>query len=163
MDKTLADKINSDHRERDYVPRDRQGEPNDMNDRKLQNWVFFADFLGVVRKLKGKEYTTYLSPDFVYSLLRIGTSNLPDQASSSSNPPAISIRDWLEMVSEHFFPIELTPTNDIPMILAQTLVDLSEQSWIQIVEAGDQGPIGMQNLPTPTSMDAEANSIRLLK
>ncbi|WP_435362364.1 hypothetical protein [Haloarchaeobius sp. DFWS5] len=163
MDKTLADKINTYHRNNEYIPRDHQGDPNDMNDRKLQNWVFFADFLGVVRKWDGKEYTTYLSPDLVSSLLQVGVEYLPDQASSSSEPAAISVRSWLELVSERFFPVELTSSNDIPMILAQTLVDLSERERIRVVEAGDEGPVGLQKTPTPGSMDAEANAIRLLK
>ncbi len=162
MDKTLATKINDYHRDWDYVPRDRNGDPNNMNDRKLQNWTFFADFLGIVRKWDGKDYTTYLSPDLVYSLLQIGVDQLPDEAASSSEPAAISIRDWLELVSERFFPTGLTNSDEIPLILSQTLVDLSENGRIRIVEAGDQGPIGLQNTPSPSSMDAEANSIRLL-
>jgi hypothetical protein len=163
MDKTLATKINDYHRDRDYVPRDGKGNPNDMNDRKLQNWTFFADFIGVVRKWDGKDYTTYLSPDLVYSLLRVGVDQLPDEAASSSEPPAISIRDWLKLVSERFFPISLTNSDEVPLILSQTLVDLSKQGRIRIVEAGDKGHIGLQNTPSPSSMDAQANSIRLLK
>ena len=104
-----------------------------------------------------------MAPDLVYSLLKIGAASLPDQASSSSKAPAISIHDWLELVSNQFFPLDLTTSNEVPMILAQTLVDLSDQDRIRIVEAGDQGPVGLQDVEQPSSMDAEANAIRVFQ
>lgn len=157
---TLADNIDQWQRDQKFWPEDGDGERNDMNGNKLDNWTRIVELFGLVRPADGTNYTVYLTPELVSRLLEEGAEALAETSVLDSGT-TVDIREWLAWVSENFFRVSLTQGNDIPEVLAQTLVELSERGQIRLVEATDADSVGLQGISKPQTMQGAANCIRI--
>lgn len=156
----LATLIDNWHLNMEFRPVDDDGERNELNGNKFDNWARIAEFLGLVRPAQGTYYTPYLDPDLLLAILKAGAGEL-SAGRTDQNYRVVDIRECFQWISETFFRVSLTRDNEIPGVIAQSLVELSTRQKIRLIEYSDADSVGLQGISRPTSMDTATNSIEV--
>lgn len=158
----LANRIDDWHQDILFHPRDGNGDRNDLQGNKLDNWTQIMEFFGFVRPSQSTNYTVYIQPEVIYRIIIQASHELPNEGINDAEPE-IDIRDLLEWVSENLFRVSLTADGEIPSIVAQSLIELSARDHIRLVETTDADSISLAGISRPRSMDKAANCIKLVQ
>lgn len=145
--------MNSFGRDRGYEPHSRQG-VIEMNENKMTNWTRIAEFLGLVYKANGRRHTTHPDEELVYQSVVFATAD--------EGKDRITIQSYVDWLNENLLLVDLTDDGEVPGPIARVLFDLVADDRIRVVESGDAGAIGLQNVPTRHGIDSEANSIEVI-
>lgn len=158
----LANRIDDWHQEIRFHPRDGDGDRNNLQGNKLDNWTKIMEFFGFVRPSQSTNYTVYIQPEVIHRILMQASHELPNEGVNDAEPE-IDIRDLLGWISENLFRVSLTTDGAIPSIFAQSLVELSARDHIRLVETTDADSISLGGVSRPRSMDKAANCIKLVQ
>jgi len=156
----LAKLIDDWHLDMGFRPVDDDGDRNELNGNKFDNWAQIAEFLGLVRPAQGTYYTVYLDPDLLLAILQAATEALSTDR-TDQDYQVVDIRECFQWISERFFRISLTRDNEIPVVIAQSLVELSTRQDIQLIEYSDADSVHLQGISRPASMDTATNCIEV--
>lgn len=156
----LANLIDDWHLDMEFRPMDDDGERNELNGNKFDNWARIAEFLGLVRPAQGTYYTVYLDPNLLLAILQAAADSLSTDQ-TDRDYQVIDIRECFQWISERFFRVSLTRDNEIPAVIAQSLVELSTRQQIQLIEYSDADSVNLQGISRPASMDTATNSIEV--
>jgi hypothetical protein len=156
----LATLIDDWHLDMEFRPVDEDGERNKLNGNKFDNWARIAEFLGLVRSAPGTYYTVYLDPDLLLAILQAAADAL-SMDRTDRDYQVVDIRECFRWISERFFRISLTRHNEIPAVIAQSLLELSARQDIQLIEYSDADSVNLQGISRPASMDTATNSIEV--
>jgi hypothetical protein len=142
----------------DYRPQSQQGRIT-HNDNKFANWTRLMHFLGLVHKVRGREYTVYPNPDLIRTSLELAVDDLGIEIGGA---PGIEIERYLHWLRENLLYVTKTPDGQVPEGLARVLFELVRDNEIEVVEYGDAGAIGLGGVPPYDGIDNEANTIKLV-
>jgi len=156
----LATLIDDWHLEMEFRPVDDDGERNELNGNKFDNWTRIAEFLGIVRPAQGTYYTVYLDPHLLLAILQAAADELSTDR-TDQDYQVVDIRECFRWISKRFFRISLTTDNEIPTVIAQSLVELSTRQHIRLIEYSDADSVHLQGISRPASMDTATNSIEV--
>jgi len=147
-------------RNTDYRPKS-GGTLYDHNDPKFGNWTRLVYFLGLVHKVSGRQYSVYPDPEMIFaSIERAATSSTLD----SEDGADIEIREYLRWLHENLLRIGYEDGMSVPAVLARILFTLVRADRIRLIEYGDSGAVGLDQLSLDAhpGINKEANSIKVL-
>lgn len=156
----LATLIDDWHLEMEFRPVDDDGDRNELNGNKFDNWARIAEFLGIVRPAQGTYYTVYLDPDLLLAILQAAADDLSTDR-TDQDYQVVDIRKCFRWISKRFLRMSLTTDNEIPAVIAQSLVELSARQDIRLIEYSDADSVHLQGISRPASMDTATNSIEV--
>lgn len=155
---SLANQIDEWHLDVNFEPRDSDGDRNEFNPNKLDNWARIIEFLGLVRPAQETYYTVYLDPDLLHAILEEAAASV---GTTNDLHPVVDIRTCFEWISENFFRVSLTADNEVPAIIANSLVELSTRNKLRMIEYSDADTVSLEGVSRPSSMDIAANSFEI--
>jgi hypothetical protein len=156
-DSALYEAIDTWYNSLGYEPRSQQGIIK-HNDPKFGNWTRLVEYLGLVHKISGREYTAYPDPEIMLRSVELACSEVGTNIDGS---PTVEIEQYLEWLRENLLYVKFTPDGDIPTPLARVLFELIRDGHIEAREYGDAGHVGFSGVPPYEGMDRAANTLRV--
>lgn len=150
-DTGLYDRIDDWYRsELSYDPQSSQGSIT-LNDPKFVNWSRQANFLGLVYKTTGREHAVRPTPELIEASVRL----------AADGDDYLGIREYFEWLQTNLLPVTLQE-GTVPAPLARLLFELVRDGTIRLVERGDAGAVGLDDVPRRSGIDTEANTIEVV-
>lgn len=133
-----------------YDPQSSQGSIT-LNRPKFVNWSRQANFLGLVYKTNGREHAVRPDPELIEASIRL----------AADGDEYLGIREYFGWLQQNLLPITLQD-GAVPAPLARLLFELVRDGTVRLVERGDAGAVGLNDVPRRSGIDTEANTIEVV-
>lgn len=153
----LFQSIDTWYEEIGYEPRSQQGKIT-HNEPKFANWTRLMEYLGLVNKVSGREYTVYPDLELILTTIELAADDIGQVIDGK---PTVEIELYLQWLRDNLLYVESTSDGDIPAPLARVLFELIRDDHLEAREYGDAGRVGFSGVPPYDGMDRDANTLRL--
>jgi hypothetical protein len=158
-DRELIENLDQWHKNIGYQPLNSRGSRMELNKVKFSHWTNLAEFLGLLHKVRGSEYT--LAPDL--SLLKTAITQSIDQAGSRDG---IQLNTFVEWINDNLIRIPLTAEKNFPKPISRSLYALAKKGQVELVKSGDAPTVELTETQPPIkshpNIAKDANFIRTI-